>query len=355
MITPETETLEACPVCGSKEKKFLFTNTDRLHGIPGEFGLNQCLGCSVFYLSPRPTLETLPRYYPDDYYAHKIKENGFSQSDMMRRSRDFLRNTILYEVYHYKNYSSKPRIRPSLLAKPIAYLSVPLWKRAYYGLPRLNFPEYTEAGRVLDIGCGTGNYLRILRNLGWEVYGVEPSEKAVNAGRKEYGLDIRAGTLLDHRFPDNYFNFISMNHVLEHLPNPIETFAELKRIVHPDGMIVIRMPNIDSYVYRRFVKNSYHIDTPRHLILYSKTSFSYLCHITGLQIKNFLTSSSFHVFYESLEYEKRDNMGKHGSKTKDDYPLFERIMIKTLNLYVNFLILSGKSAGDELQAVLVKR
>lgn len=126
MTNPQTETLDACPVCGAKEKQFLFTNTDRLHGIPGEFGLNRCLSCSVFYLSPRPTLETISRYYPTDYGPHQAHEQTVAQSEAMRGSRNILRNTILYEIDHYKNYENKPRIKSAIIAKTIAYLSFPL-------------------------------------------------------------------------------------------------------------------------------------------------------------------------------------------------------------------------------------
>ncbi|MCL4479013.1 MAG: class I SAM-dependent methyltransferase [Deltaproteobacteria bacterium] len=171
MTIPETETLDACPNCGSKEKRFLFTNTDRLHGIPGEFGLNRCMNCAAVYLSPRPTIEALPRYYPDDYGPHQTSEQAFTQSETMRGSMDFHRNTILSEVYHYKDYGNRPRIKTTIVAKLVAYLSFPLWKRARYGLSRITFPPYVQGEKTLDIGCGTGSYLKMLRNLGWEVYG----------------------------------------------------------------------------------------------------------------------------------------------------------------------------------------
>ncbi|MCL5276202.1 MAG: class I SAM-dependent methyltransferase [Deltaproteobacteria bacterium] len=61
----------------------------------------------------------------------------------------------------------------------------------------------------MDIGCGTGNYLRILRELGWDVYGIEPSERAAEIGRKQFGLNIKTGTLMDHKFPvQNNLTFI---------------------------------------------------------------------------------------------------------------------------------------------------
>ncbi len=351
----EYETLEVCPVCGSKESTFLFTNTDRMHGIPGKFGVNQCKDCEAVYLSPKPSLKSLSLYYPDDYPPHQANEKAFISSKVMRESKDFLRNTILYEVYKLKNYTSKPRIKPSLIVRPIAYLLFPLWKRAYYGLPKINFPKYVSGGKALDIGCGTGNYIRILREFGWNVYGVEPSEKAAKIGKEKFGLDIRTGTLLDHKFPENDFHFITMNHVLEHLYNPVEVLSEAKRILRPDGMILIRTPNINAYGYKRFGKNWGPLETPRHLMLYSKQSISELAYKTELKLKTFSTIHVRSSLYWSLEYEIRDRNNNHQDfGTTGQYTTSQKLYINALDLYEKLLILSGKNAGEELQAILVK-
>ncbi len=351
----ETETLAVCPVCGKKEKKFLFENTDRLHGIPGEFGLNQCMSCSAFYLSPRPTLKALPHYYPDDYVAYQINEQACVQSEAMRRSRNFLRNTILYEVYRYKDFGNEPRIRPSLIARPIAYLLFPLWKRSYYSLPKINFPKYVSRGKALDIGCGSGYYIWILRNLGWEVYGVEPSENAANKGREKFGLDIRTGTLFDHKFPDNYFHFITMTHVLEHIHNPVETMKEVKRILHPDGELIIRTPNMGSLGYKRFGKNWGPLETPRHLILYSYKSLSALSDLAGLQIRKLITVHEKVRLYWSLEYEEKAAKGTGDFGIKERYTLIQNLKANLIDAHESVLIGIGRNAGEELQAVLAKK
>ena len=354
-IQIETEELDACPLCGAKDKKFLFTNIDRMHGIPGEFGLNQCLNCSVFYLSPRPTLKSLPQYYPNEYPPHQFSEANTSASGL-RNSRELLRNTILYEVYHLKNYASKQRIKPAFIAKPITYLMFLFWKRARYDLPKINFPDYISTGKVLDIGCGTGNYLRILREFGWDVYGIEPFERVAEIGRKQFGLNIKTGTLLDHNFPDNYFHFISMNHVLEHLHNPVEVLSEAKRILHPDGMISIRTPNMNCFGYKRFGKNWLYIDTPRHLIIYSKQSITQLANQTKLIIKAFSTAYSISGLYSSLTYKIRDkNRNNKDFGTTGEYTFSQKLYINTLDLHERMLILLGKDAGEELQVVLVKK
>lgn len=348
-----TEALETCPLCGSKDSEMLFTNTDRLHGIPGIFVLNKCANCSVYFLSPRPALNDLPRYYPDNYLPHQAIE-VVSDSKLKNNVRDIIRNTILYENYHLNTYTDKSRLKSPLLSKLFSYLLFPVWKYARYGLPMVSFPKYIEGGRVLDIGCGNGNYLRILREFGWDTFGIEPSETAAESGKKQFGLNIVTGTVLDHKFPDNYFHVISMNHVLEHLHNPVQVLTEIKRIVRTDGTIAIRTPNMDSFGYKIFGKNWLHIDTPRHLMLYSKDSFSWLCKKVGLDIQYFDTAPGSNVLASSLEYARRDKKGLQDTGIRNTYLLSQNVYSAILNLIEKVFIALGSPAGDELQVVIKK-
>ena len=354
-IKTETEELKACPVCGAAKNHFLFKNTDRMHGIPGEFGLNQCLNCSLFYLSPRPTAQVLDIYYPKDYPSHQITDSR-SNKKYIHRLRDLIRNTILYEIYHYKNYEKKLRLHPIILARIVSYLLFPLWNGARFGIPHALFPLYVQNGKALDIGCGTGHFVLTLEKLGYEAYGIEPSEYAARIGKENFGLNIKTGTLLDHKFPDNYFHLITMNHVLEHLYNPVETLKEIKRILHPGGIVLIRTPNMDSYGYKKFKNNWGPLETPRHLMLYSSKSLSTLAEITGLRVKSHLTLTANPSLFWSLEYQVRQRNGTDTSFGRTGIiTSSQKLYINLLGLYEKYLVLLGKPYGEELQAVLVKR
>ncbi len=350
----EYETIDNCPVCGSKKSVYLFTNTDRLHGIPGEFGLNECGNCKAIYLSPRPSLKSLPLYYPDDYSPHHL--DSMEASGFLREIRKRLRNTILYERYNYKNFEFQPRIKPDLIGKLLAYLLFFFGDRSRYNIHKVLFPPYTKNGKVLDIGCGPGYFLHLLKRLGFQAYGIEPGEIAASFGRNNFGLDIKKGTLLDYTFPDNYFHFITMTHVLEHIHNPVEVLIEAKRILRPDGMIVIRTPNIASYGYKRFGKNWLPIETPRHLILYSKESVVELADKTGLKLHTFSTTHVKGILFWALGYSVRDkNKNNKDFGFPEQFTIPQKLFINILDLYERVLILSGKDVGEELQAVLVKR
>ena len=318
-----------------------------MHGIRGEFGLNECLGCNVFYLSPRPALTALSTYYPEDYPQHRYTKTDV-RSVFLRGIRDMLKNTIMYEIYKDKSYEYAKRIRSSVIAKFISYLMFPFWKRAVL------LPLFKEGAKVLDLGCGPGFYLFGLKNRGYEAYGIEPSDNAAKIGREQLGLNIKTGTIFDYKFPNNYFHLITMNSVLEHIHNPVEVLTELKRILHPDGIITIKTPNMDSFGYERFGKNWGPLETPRHLILYSEKSLTNLCNLAGLQVKYFNTVHGIGLLYWSLAYETMAKKGIKEFSPNGTYSLFQKIQINVLDLYERLLISMNKPIGEELLAVLRK-
>jgi len=346
----ELEQFGECPICGSTEVRFLFTNIDKAYDLPGKFGLNECMRCQVVYLSPRPTPSMLAGYYPDNYPQHQSWQIDIKPKHI-DTIRNLLRNTVLYEIYNYKYYEKFPRIHNKIIAKILSYSLFPLWNRARYDLPSFIFSNYKVGVRALDIGCGTGHFMLILKRLGYETYGIELSKKATKIGKEQFGLDIRNGTLLDHKFPDNYFYLITMNHVLEHLHNPIEVLLEAKRILHPNGWIIIRTPNINSLGYKTFMEDWGPLETPRHLFLYSKNSLNTLTAITGLKMMKFHTLTWKACLYWSLSY-KLKKLNKHN--IQGHYFLLQKAKINALNLYEKFLITFGKDVGEEICSVLIK-
>ncbi len=105
------------------------------------------------------------------------------------------------------------------------------------------------AGRFLDVGCATGFFLNGIRaNSEWETLGVEFGAAAVEFARKELDLNVAQGNLADAKFPDGHFDFVHVNNVLEHALEPLEMLEEARRILKPDGVFYLSVPNgfIDS-------------------------------------------------------------------------------------------------------------
>ena len=99
---------------------------------------------------------------------------------------------------------------------------------------------------LLDAGCGGGEFLYLLRAAGCKVTGIEPNVGYASYARDELGLDVHAGLIVDQEFPAAAFHGITLFHVLEHLPAPVESLTHLARWLHPDGFLAIEVPNFES-------------------------------------------------------------------------------------------------------------
>jgi len=106
--------------------------------------------------------------------------------------------------------------------------------------------RFKPRGVLLDVGAGVGILLHVARQRGFITHGVEVSEWASAYARNERKLDVVAGTLEDAAFPDSQFDVIVINHVLEHVPDPLEVLRTARRILKDDGVIVVGVPNIGS-------------------------------------------------------------------------------------------------------------
>ncbi len=99
--------------------------------------------------------------------------------------------------------------------------------------------------RLLDAGCGGGEVIYLLRAAGCKVTGIEPNTGYASYAAKELGLDVRAGLIEDQEFPSAEFNGITLFHVLEHLPEPVECLALVARWLRSDGFLAVEVPNFE--------------------------------------------------------------------------------------------------------------
>jgi SAM-dependent methyltransferase len=104
-------------------------------------------------------------------------------------------------------------------------------------------------GRLLDVGCGTGAFLRLARDRGWDVQGTEFSRDAVRAAQAD-GLSVVGGEIWEAEFPAASFDIVTSWHVLEHVPDPRRFIREIHRILRPGGRLVLATPNLDDWIFR---------------------------------------------------------------------------------------------------------
>jgi 2-polyprenyl-3-methyl-5-hydroxy-6-metoxy-1,4-benzoquinol methylase len=157
-------------------------------------------------------------------------------------------------------------------------------------------------GNLLDIGAGTGDFLVVAKNNGWKITGIEPGEKpkaiAVNKG-VSFANDLS-------ELENNSFDIITMWHVLEHVPNLEFQIKELKRLLKPNGTILIAVPNFNSFDANYYGKFWAAFDVPRHLWHFSKTAVDKLFSKENLQLIQ-VVPMKFDSFYVSLLSEKYKN------------------------------------------------
>lgn len=237
--------LKECNLCKNKNFEFLFTGQDTLHNISGKFNLYRCKNCGLMFINPQPTIKELERYYPKNYYSF----SRITKSDSLK----IKLKLFLYNLYY------NPQKRNILL-------------RALF-LPLRGFVRGTlikSKAKILDVGCGSGQFLYEMKTLGMNAYGVEPGSIDENEAKKER-LNIVNGTLENAKYPDNFFDIITINHVLEHVNDPAGTIKEMFRILKRGGMLIIGVPSYSCPEAQIFGKDWESLDIPRHLFDFSDT------------------------------------------------------------------------------------
>lgn len=299
--------IKRCPLCNSENKfNLLYLASDYHYGIKGQFPVVRCEVCMLVFLNPAPSEGELTCLYPDSYYSYQ----SFKKKKWFKV---FLKKLLFF------NISTKD-------------------------------PTFSNPGRMLDIGSGSGSFMYAMREKGWETYGVEVNAAAAELGRKSAGLEIISGNLLDAAFPENHFDYIRLNHSFEHIVNPNEVLTEIYRILRPEGKVLIGVPNIDSLNAKIFKKYWWYLGTPVHPFNYSVNTLSTLL-------------EKHHFFVESVKFNS-DYSGALGSlqiffNRNTDKPSTEGMLINNpvLVLFSHWIskMIDALKMGDAIEIVCTKK
>ncbi|OHC01370.1 MAG: hypothetical protein A3H23_06480 [Planctomycetes bacterium RIFCSPLOWO2_12_FULL_40_19] len=248
------------------------------------FKLVKCKSCGLHYINPRPIKQQIGYYYSEDYYAHNPlkKKKPKERNRFVEKWMDFKKNVralILINFYNYPYKQEKDRKSLS------AYKKIILWFFYITYRSRLDIIPFSGEGKILDIGCGNGRYLLTLKKQGWQTYGIEQSPKSSKYARDVLHLEVNTGDLLDSKYQAEFFDVITMWHSLEHLYEPILTLKEAKRILKDDGLLIIAVPNVDSFAAKVFKKYWYQLEIPIHLIAFTPDSITRMLDAAGFKAK----------------------------------------------------------------------
>lgn len=253
---------------------------DRLFDAPGTWGSLRCSDCGLVWLNPRPIAGDIPRLY-EHYYTHIPADD----TSWLAHAKGALRDAILVSHFGYPDLASG-ELRKGV-GKLLGMVG-PIRERAELSVMTL---RAVPKGRLLDVGCGNGQFLAKMRALGWDVVGVETDPKAVSVAREEYGLEVNQGTVEEAGFPTESFDAVTMNHVIEHLPDPVNTLRECRRLLKPAGRLVVITPNIRSLGSRLFGRAWRGLEPPRHLFLFSSSALKLTAERAGIEILDLHTTA----------------------------------------------------------------
>jgi len=274
-----------CMLCGQDNARPVISSVDRRSDNPQIFQLVECQACGLVYLNPRPTPEEIGAYYLDTYGPHQ-------QVESWRPSRQGLvRREIIYSVasLHYNTppfgTSSRLLVDSGLTRPIIKLITLPL-------RPRLGpLPQYKAPGRLLEVGCGVGAYLDLVRDLGWETYGVEISAKAAMLSQQK-GHQVVHGTLDSANWPDHYFQAACLWHTLEHFHNPLAELRELCRVLTPGAELLVESPNFEGVGRSVFDVDWFALDLPRHLYFFTTHTMHRILQEAGFEPTGMRTAPS---------------------------------------------------------------
>jgi len=309
--------INKCSLCGSKNLKFALETKDFMLGGNDKFKLYECKSCGLLFLNPLLNGKELEKYYPKDYYSYGVDKIKFLNQKV-----------FLYNVFSYGG--KYPLLKYILfpLARPIRTIKI------------------AKKGKLLDVGCGSGNFLVIAKALGMDCFGVEPG-KFDNEFAKKEGFKIFHGTLLDAKYPKDNFDCITLNHVFEHVENPGGTLLELKRILKKDGTITIAVPQKNNLAYFLFKKYWVQLDTPRHLYTYSAQNLKDYAKSCGLAVKKIRYVSSPFAFTGKLANWAKDKRFKLMQKIFNSMPFF--VLLFSVSFLCNLF-----GIGDTVEIVMRK-
>src|ERR1035441_293870 len=271
-----TRAVLICPICGHPGRVLHPSITDRAYGVPGRWQTLQCSHCDSGWLNPVPVPDDLSRCYPGGYYTHDASPAASMGSSKLIA---FLRAAVLSVQKGYRHLEPATPLAPAVGC--LSMLIPLVRRRASFNLGGMVIP-FRKGGRLLEIGCGSGSYLAVMRMLGWTVCGIEPDPVAAEAAAKIADCQVHIGMIDDAPFEPSSFDAVVSNHVIEHVYDPKSFVSSAARLLAKDGLMVVQTPNFQSLGHKLFGADLFSLDPPRHLCLFTPASLRQLFEKSGL-------------------------------------------------------------------------
>jgi SAM-dependent methyltransferase len=309
--------IKKCLVCGSSQ-------SEKIYSFKNGFILYKCKKCSFKYVNPVPNLYSdsqIKKYYSDAYEPFKVDLKRIKISNFDR---------FILSTYGYHNLSGEPSLIKQIFYFPFfTFYKVCNNYKNYSKYPLIAFKK---KGKLLDLGCGSGDYVHWTTLLGWDSYGIDASHLEIKSN-----LKIKKGFLKDFKFKNNHFDVILMKGSIEHMISLAQDMTKIKKILKKSGRFIIVLPNIECMESKLFGKYWYGLDIPRHLYHFSPKTLNIFLIKNGFKIEKI-----FYVSYPDHITRSIDLFFgiKNNSKFKFNNVLF-RSLAFPLSLFLNLIHNTG--------------
>jgi 2-polyprenyl-3-methyl-5-hydroxy-6-metoxy-1,4-benzoquinol methylase len=257
-----------CIVCKNDTIDFMSSYDDR-HGYPGIFKIDRCRNCGHKTLKAEFAPEELTSLYTD-YYPRSA-----------------------FDIDKYQSYGEVKGFTA--------------WLNGVYSSAFRWVPENV---RILDIGCGFGESLGYHKARGCDVYGVEADENIRRVADK-YGYKVHIGLFDPNIYDLDFFDYVTMDQVIEHVLNPVETLSDISKVIKPGGVLILGTPNSNGWGANMFGDRWVHWHTPYHLQLFSKKSMSLAAERARLTVEKVETiTSSDWLYFQWIHLLTRPKIGE---------------------------------------------
>ena len=297
-----------CPVCGGPGQSSHRDLVDQVWGAPGRWNMARCVdrACDLRWLDPMPIAEDIGMAYRN-YSTHAVRAPspdppGGSLFERMKRA-------------HLARLWGYPRKQPDRLADMLSPLLVFMPQQRARLAASVAHLRAEGRGRLLDVGCGAGDTLVRLRELGWHTQGVDLDPRAVEVARTR-GLRVALGSLAAQNYPPDHFSAIILSHTIEHIHEPRALIRECFRILAPGGRLAIETPNAAAWCHVLFGSRWRGLEPPRHLQIFTLGSLGRVIRDAGFDLEYLATSAKAAAFFASASMTIAA-AGDRGTPTQD--------------------------------------
>ena len=270
-----------CESCGAIGYKNVLDNQIHDYQLNGKaatwhYSLRQCTNCGMGFISPKPSFEILQTFYSSNYGSYTAATNLEKEATSLKyKLAKFRYASTFGSSINNRAATALGMMSEWLTGKVVSYT---------LGIP-LNLPNDAN---ILELGYGSGSWLLIMKQLGFtNLQGYDIDANIENKKKLETAkIKLHSGCFLDLAPPDNCFDLIRLEHVLEHLLEPDNILKELHRILKPGGYLVMSFPSINAISFSLCPKHSALRESPRHLYLHTTMSARNIIARAGFKIIN---------------------------------------------------------------------